>query len=483
VLFNTVQFAVFFALVTASYYLLPGRSRWTLLLASSCFFYMAFIPAYILILFLTILVDYAAALAIERAQGGRRKAWLAVSVVFTCLILFVFKYYGFFAVNVAALARALDWNYAPKVLGLLLPIGLSFHTFQSLSYVVEVYRGNYRAERHLGYYALYVMFYPQLVAGPIERPQNLIHQLREEHPFDARGVADGLKLMAWGLFKKAVIADRLAILVNQVYDNPRNYTGVPLAAATVFFAFQIFCDFSGYSDMALGAARTLGIRLMTNFSRPYASTSLTEFWSRWHISLSTWFRDYFYISLGGNRRGERRTLVNLFLTFLVSGLWHGANWTFVAWGALNGLYVAVERAVGRAQAAGGRFFRWAVTFALTCLAWVFFRAATLGDAFYILREIFTGGGRTARLLAQGHTAEALRLVKGGGWVLTAPELAASALMVAVLEAVQFAARDGRFLDRLREQPAVVRWCAYEAVVIAVFLLGVFEKTRFVYFQF
>ena len=333
-LFNSFQFLLFFPTVTLLYFLLPHRLRWQLLLFASCLFYMAFIPWYIVILIITILIDYFAGLWLDRPDlaPAQRKTVLTISIVSTCLVLFVFKYFNFFNTNFTAIASFFRWNYPIGALKIILPIGLSFHTFQSLSYVVEVYRGNQKAERHFGIYALYVMFYPQLVAGPIERPQNLLHQFYAEHCFDYRRVTDGLKLMLWGMFKKVVIADRLAIAVNQVYGNPHDYTGVPLIVATVFFAFQIYCDFSGYSDIAIGAAQVMGFRLMDNFNRPYFSKSIAEFWKRWHISLSTWFRDYLYIPLGGSRTKTWRWQFNLFITFLASGFWHGANWTYIIWG-------------------------------------------------------------------------------------------------------------------------------------------------------
>lgn len=284
---------------------------------------MAFIPVYILVLLATILIDFFLAIRIEEAEDPRRKrTYLVVAIVSTCAVLFIFKYYNFFNINLAAIAGFLNLHYPIGMLQLILPIGLSFHTFQSLSYVVEVYRGRQKTERHFGIYALYVMFYPQLVAGPIERPQNLLHQFREEHSFDYERVTSGLKLMAWGMFKKIVIADRLAGFVSVVYDKPVGFEGISVIVATVFFAFQIYCDFSGYSDIAIGAAEVMGFKLMRNFNKPYFSTSVTEFWRRWHISLSTWFRDYVYIPLGGNRVPRARWYFIIMVTFLISGLWH-----------------------------------------------------------------------------------------------------------------------------------------------------------------
>nr|HMQ77897.1 MBOAT family O-acyltransferase [Flavobacteriales bacterium]HMR29263.1 MBOAT family O-acyltransferase [Flavobacteriales bacterium] len=292
-IFNSIAFLVFFVVVTTTYHLLPHRWRWPMLLAASCWFYMAFVPVYILILAFTIAVDYGAGLLIERSEGVVRRRWLIASIVANVGVLAIFKYYGFLTENIEAMVRAAGWTgYTIPDLGIILPIGLSFHTFQSLSYTIEVYYGRQRAERHLGIFSLYVMFYPQLVAGPIERPGNLLRQLHLPMAFDPGLLASGLRLMAWGFFKKIMIADRVGAMVDHVYDAPYTHDGPALILASLLFAVQIYCDFSGYSDIALGAARCLGIDLMRNFRTPYASTNISEFWRRWHISLSTWFRDY-----------------------------------------------------------------------------------------------------------------------------------------------------------------------------------------------
>src|ERR1700730_3701722 len=277
-LFNSIDFAIFFPVVVAMFFLSPQRWRVSLLLAASCFFYMAFIPVYIVILFVTILIDYIAGLYIERVEGRKKTALLWLSIVSTCAVLFVFKYLGLFTGSIEGVAGILGWQLPHTALNIILPIGLSFHTFQSLSYVVEVYRRNQRAERSFIVYATYVMFFPQLVAGPIERPQNLLHQFREVHEFNHTNVVIGLKRMAWGFYKKLVVADRLALYVNDVYGAPRSYNGLQLTLATFFFSYQIYCDFSGYSDIAIGAAQVLGFRLMENFRTPYYALSVSEFW-------------------------------------------------------------------------------------------------------------------------------------------------------------------------------------------------------------
>jgi D-alanyl-lipoteichoic acid acyltransferase DltB (MBOAT superfamily) len=366
-----------------------------MLLAASCVFYSYFVPIYILILFFTIIIDYIAGIQIEKAQGPRRKLFLVMSLVANIGILAVFKYYNFIIDNLNFVTDAVGLqNSHLPYLGILLPIGLSFHTFQAMSYTIEVYRGNYPAERNFGIYSLYVMFYPQLVAGPIERPQNVLYQFYEKHEFDFVQVVTGIQRILWGLFKKVVVSDLLGTYVNSIYNSHEQHTGFTLLFATYAFAFQIYCDFSGYSDMALGTAQTMGFRLMENFHLPYFSKSITEFWRRWHISLSTWLRDYLYISLGGNRNGKFMQYRNQMLTMVIGGLWHGASWNFVIWGFLNGLYLGIEKWLGvNVKEDARRPFLVRVgkaflVFNLICLTWVFFRATTFAQAFGIIKGIF-----------------------------------------------------------------------------------------------
>jgi alginate O-acetyltransferase complex protein AlgI len=497
-LFNSIDFLIFFPVVTALYFLLPHRLRWILLLTASCAFYMFFIPIYILILLVTITIDYFAGILIERSDGKSKKLFLATSIISLCAFLFSFKYFDFFNANVAAIAQFLDLRYPISPLKIILPIGLSFHTFQSLSYVIEVYRGNQRAERNFGVYALYVMFYPQLVAGPIERPQNLLHQFYEKHRFEPARVVEGLKLMFWGMFKKVVIADRLAVLVNQVYGHPRDYTGLWLILATIFFAFQIYCDFSGYSDIAIGAARVMGFGLMQNFNRPYFASSIAEFWRRWHISLSTWFRDYLYIPLGGNRVGRARCYLNIFITFLVSGLWHGANWTYVVWGALNGAYLIAglnyRRLAGQSrspQSILGKLAKVLGTFALTCFGWIFFRAQNIGDSIHIVRNLgHDFGGQlsyVAGVLGQtaSHRATFYQLlVYNGKPLIQLNELLMCLALIGLLLLAQILHGRGSLMVAFSRQPIWVRWPAYYASILTLGFLGAFHNSReFIYFQF
>ncbi|MBI5219584.1 MAG: MBOAT family protein [Bacteroidia bacterium] len=500
-LFNSFSFLFFFPFVTGLYFLLPHKYRWLLLLTASCIFYMAFIPEYILILFITILIDYFAGIYIEKSTDSKKKKYLIISIISTCLVLFVFKYFNFFNLNFAKLARVLDLNYPIDVLKIILPIGLSFHTFQSLSYVIEVYRGNQKVEKNFGIYSLYVMFYPQLVAGPIERPQNLLPQFYQKHTFDYKRVTDGLKLMAWGMFKKVVIADRLAILVNQIYDTPGEHSGAVLFLATFFFAFQIYCDFSGYSDIALGAAQVMGFKLMRNFNRPYLSKSISEFWKRWHISLSSWFRDYMYISLGGNRVVKWRWYYNLFITFTISGLWHGANWTFIIWGALNGFYLVFAILTDNTKMKIAKFIglhkipkanivlNVLFTFALTCFAWIFFRARSLSDAFLIIKKIFISlfefiiNLKNIILKSSIITSNFISSDFISFWNTNSKSIIISFILLIFLTIIQIYQRRGSLIQIISEKSLLFRWSSYFILVFAIYYLGVFDNTAFIYFQF
>ncbi|MBI3511388.1 MAG: MBOAT family protein [Bacteroidetes bacterium] len=497
-LFNSFNFLVFFPVVTGLYFLLPHRFRWFMLLAASCFFYMFFIPAYVLILIFTIIVDYFAGLLLGKEKNARRKKlWLIMSLVANIGVLAVFKYYNFFNTNFEELAHRLGWNYGIPMLKMVLPIGLSFHTFQAMSYTIEVFRGNQKAEKHFGIYALYVMYYPQLVAGPIERPQNMLWQFRVPQTFDYVRVTDGLKLMAWGLFKKVVIADRLSTLANPVFDHPQNYEGISMLVATIFFSFQIYCDFSGYSDIALGASQVMGIKLMKNFDRPYFSKSISEFWKRWHISLSSWFRDYLYIPLGGNQKGKFFTYRNLFLTFLISGFWHGANWTFIIWGALHGSYLifAILTQGTRKKMRDllgitkrkllDKILQAAIVFSLVSFAWIFFRADSLAKAWYMISHIATGVPKYIyHFLTNRHFLwlEPITLKRDlhAIWF----EYVVIFIAIALMESVHWLQRGRSGRELLRTKPVTVRWGFYIGLTWLILLFGVYHsKNEFIYFQF
>ncbi len=446
---------------------------------------MAWNPYLIVLILFTIFVNYFAALRIYADKSGkRRKHMLILAIVIDFGLLFVFKYLGF--MNDTMLALFGD-RWSIKTLNIILPMGISFYTFQAAAYTIDVYRGVIKPERHFGIYALFVMFFPQLVAGPIERSANLLPQFYKKHRFDLNRIVSGIRIMLWGFFKKIVIADRAAIAVNTIYNSAADYSGLYLTAATVLFAFQIYCDFSGYSDIAKGCARVLGFDLMDNFKNPYLSKSIKEFWRRWHVSLSTWFMDYVYIPLGGSREGEAKKYRNLLITFIVSGLWHGANWTFVLWGGVHGIYQVIGQITLKARNSIkkklhiynnplGGVLSTIVTFGLVCVGWVLFRANTASDALYII----------------GHMAESVT----GWWdrqyiyeVLTGMglnlfEMLMLALAILFLAVSEILCGKNSVYDVIERKNTAVRLVFY--IITAVFILsaGVFyEAGAFIYFQF
>lgn len=339
-LFNSFSFAIFLPIVFIVYWLIPQRLRWGLLLIASYYFYMSWNPKYIVLILGTTFVSYITGILIEREKMiYKKKLYLICSIILCMGVLFLFKYFNFFVISVSDILSSISIKWHPVTLKLLLPVGISFYTFQTMSYVIDVYRGDIKAEKHFGYYATFISFFPQLVAGPIERSENLLPQIKQRCQFDEQKASDGLKLMLWGYYKKVVIADTLAPYVDMVYGQLKYYQGFALVIVIFFFSLQIYCDFSGYSDIAIGTAKLFGIDLMKNFDAPYFSKSIKEFWKRWHISLSTWFRDYIYIPLGGNKCSKVRHYINLLVTFLVSGLWHGAEWSFI----YRGGYMALLR--------------------------------------------------------------------------------------------------------------------------------------------
>lgn len=470
-LFNSIEFLLFFPIVTLLFYILPFKYRWVHLLAASCFFYMFFIPQYILILLITILIDYYAGIQIEKVEDKKRKkTFLVLSIVATCLVLFIFKYFNFFNQNLIALSSYFGFYYPSKVFSILLPIGLSFHTFQSLSYVIEVYKGNQKAERHFGVYSLYVMFYPQLVTGPIERPQNLLRQLREKQYFNYGNLVEGLRLILFGLCIKMVIADSLAEYVDVVYANPQKYSSWSVISAMIFYSFQIYCDFFGYSTIAIGAAKAMGFSLMDNFKNPYLSKSIGEFWQRWHISLSTWFRDYVYFSLGGNRVAIPRWLMNVMIVFVVSGLWHGASWTFIAWGAAHGILYIIEHVFSKFLKKGinNSLFASLISivkicfvFSIVTLIWVLFRATDFTHAMQIFKAAFNFASDKEAIV-----------VKPLVWII----------LVAFI-VLDFFLRKSRFDIWCRSQSVVLRWSLYSLMIFAIFVFSSVADYPFIYFQF
>ncbi len=404
-IFNSFSFLWFFPLFLILYRVLPNKLRWIGMLIMSYYFYACWQPTLLVLILFTTAVSFFCSIGISKTQKrGLQKLYLVTALVASLSVLVFFKYYNFLVSNITELLSLTPLEVPDLTLNLILPVGISFYTFQTLSYVIDVYRGTMPAETHFGYYALYVSFFPQLVAGPIERPENLLPQLKERKPFDPAEGVWGLKMMAVGFFKKLAVADQLAPVVNSVYNDVGGEAtnGFTVAIATLLFAIQIYCDFSGYTDIAIGCARVMGIKLMQNFNDPYSATSIRDFWKRWHISLTTWFTDYIYIPLGGSRCSKAKHLSNIFIVFLISGFWHGAAWTYVLWGVVHGLYQIVgiltrkprekllEKLKISQDALWLKWARRAFTFVLVCLAWVAFRANSLGDMTSLYRELFMG---------------------------------------------------------------------------------------------
>ena len=476
-LFNSFEYFIFLPGIFLGYFLLPCRWRIWLLLAGSYYFYMRWRWEYGFLLLGITLINYTCGRLIAGTRTARlEKVWLACAAASSLGILGIFKYFNFVNDTFRYLFRSAGLDYGFSGLNILLPIGISFFTFQALGYTIDVYRGTHEAERHLGRFALYISFFPQLVAGPIERAGHLLAQLKRENHFDVARLSEGGKLIAWGLFKKMVIADQLASYVNRVYENPNLYSGSTLLLATYFFAFQIYCDFSGYSDIAIGSARILGYDLMQNFRLPYFATSIRDFWRRWHISLSSWFADYLYVPLGGNRVAQRRWILNIFIVFLLSGFWHGANWTFVAWGGLHACYYLLEALAGKIKKrlwrvpvlpnSATRWLKIFVTFHLVVLAWVFFRARTLPNAFLIVGRILTD--------VTG------RLYLGPSQMVTF----VSVCLILLLIAVQLLQMRGLVVLHSGKSriSSIVRWAGYLGILHGIALLSK-GSNAFIYFQF
>ncbi|MGJ3239367.1 MAG: MBOAT family O-acyltransferase [Anaerolineae bacterium] len=481
--FISFEFIVFLSIVIPLYFGLPVRWRLPLLLVSSYIFYAFSRVEYVFLIAFSTLADYTIAQMLGKTpdeQINRRRWLLVASIVINLSVLFTFKYFNFFSESLQGLFLNLGMPYQLITHQLILPVGISFYTFQSMAYTIDVYRKKIPVEDNMGIFATYVAFFPQLVAGPIERAQHMLPQFRTSYQFDYDRVVSGLRLILWGVFKKVVIADRLALYVNGVYNNLDAYSGLPLWIASVFFAFQIYCDFSGYSDIAIGTARIMGFDLMENFRRPYLATSIRDFWRRWHISLSTWFRDYLYIPLGGNRVSFVRNLFNLMIVFVVSGLWHGASWTFVIWGALHGGVIVLETMMSRflPMRESGALERWvqrAITFAIIVFTWIFFRANNLDDAFYLIGSLFDfSDGRTTLLSPlQAIPGELMRF-----------EIYLSLSLIIFLMVVEWA-NEVFNLQQLILRWVFLRWSLYytSTILIIYSLLVNNTEQQFIYFQF
>jgi len=475
-LFNSFSFLYFFPLVVVLYFIFPKKARWFWLLLTSYYFYMSWNPQYAILILTSTAITYLSGIFIEKANNK------GYSFVLNLAILIGFKYFNFFNENLALIADVFDIDWKVSNLNVLLPVGISFYTFQALSYTMDVYHGKIKATRHFGKYALFVSFFPQLVAGPIEKSNHLLPQFDTPKTFNYDRIKEGLILMMWGFFKKMVIADRLAILVDTVYNNPTEYTGFELGIATVFFAFQILCDFSGYTDIAIGAAKILGYDLMKNFDRPYFSQSIPEFWRRWHISLGTWFRDYLYFPLGGSRVSKWKKYRNLMVVFMISGIWHGASWNFFIHGMYQIIDISATPIIIRIYqkfnintgSLGYKFYKIVLTFSWVTLAWVFFRANTLEDAYYILKNLFVFNpdviiGNDMYKLGLGRREFKIALIS-----------------IFVLLAANLLETKFDLMNLLRKQALIVRWGFYISLALYILFYGVYggnEKAVFIYFQF
>ena len=492
-LFNSLEFGLFFPIVVLLYFVVPKKLRCFWLLVSSYFFYMCWNPKYAVLILTSTVITWLSGIFMGRVPERRKKLVVAASFLLNLSILFLFKYFDFLLGNVNAILGLLHLTVLEKPFDVLLPVGISFYTFQALSYTVDVYRGEVEPEGNFLRYALFVSFFPQLVAGPIERSGNLLRQIQklpEKKLWNFDRVSKGLILMLWGLFQKMVIADRVAVLVDQVFDNYQMYGLFGLSVGAVAFALQIYCDFSSYSTIAIGAAQVMDFQLMENFNTPYFAASIQDFWRRWHISLSSWFRDYLYIPLGGNRCSKWKKYRNLMITFLVSGLWHGANWTYVVWGGIHGLYQIIgaelrgvkdrinERLHTNTECLSYKLGQILVTFVLTDFAWIFFRSNTLKDAFaYIGRMV------TKVDLWSFFNGELYHLG------LERPELNIlflGLILLLLVDLIRYIRRE-RIDTFLAGQNLWFRWAVLLFLIGAIAVCGVYgpayDAKQFIYFQF
>ncbi|MGJ8548444.1 MAG: MBOAT family O-acyltransferase [Winogradskyella wichelsiae] len=458
-----------------------------LILAASYTFYGWWDWRFLFLIAVSTLVDFYVGKQMHKAEDkGKRKQLLFVSLFVNLGFLVYFKYTNFFIESFVDSFRLFGKELEVSTLNIILPVGISFYTFQTLSYTIDIYRKQLKPTSDIIAFSAFVAFFPQLVAGPIERASHLLPQFYKTYTYNYKRVKSGLLLIAFGLFKKMVIADRAALFVNEVYNNPAGYEGVETILATVLFAFQIYCDFSGYSDIAIGAARTMGFDLMRNFDNPYLSKSITEFWRRWHISLSTWFRDYVYIPLGGSRGGTNRTYFNLFIVFLVSGLWHGASITFVIWGAIHGIIIIIEKAISKNKALFFDKFKInkasisnkvvfiTTTFTIVSFAWVFFRANSFSDSKLIIGSFFNNNFN--------------ELFGDKLYLIGLKENEFSLLIISIVVLIFFERfhRKRSFFNILNKQSIVFRWVAYLFIGLFITIFGVYGETvasEFIYFQF
>ena len=474
-LFNSFPFLLFFPITALLYYLIPNKLRWEYLLLVSYGFYMNWNPSYALLLLFVTIVSYIVSISISKSKEKKQKGLLTTGIIFCILPLIIFKYLNFINDSIFTILNDIGVRIEIPKFNLLLPVGISFFTFKAISYMVDVYKGKIMAEKNLSIYALYIAFFVDLAAGPIDRAEKLMPQLKVRHYFVPENVVKGLRMMLWGYFMKVMIADRITLYVDPIFNNLNNHSGLSVLVAAILFSIQIYCDFGGYSFIAIGCGKIMGFDLMTNFERPYMATSVTDFWRRWHISLSTWFRDYVYIPLGGNRCSKSRNRFNLLVTFTVSGLWHGANWTFVIWGFLNGLFQIIGKEMKILKIYTRNFFRlnensliiywWniAVTFVLMTIAWTFFRANNVGDAI---------NAASMMLKPTGH--------------LYLPQMS---LLVYIIMGCAILFFCDIIQERKGKHPMLenkyigVRFLSYIFLTIMILAFGVFDGGQFIYFQF
>lgn len=473
-IFNSLDFVMFFLIVFVLYYIIGNKYRWILLLISSCIFYMAWRIELIVLILVSSLINYTISnLIYANKNESNRKKLLKLSLFLNFGLLFVFKYMMFINHTFAGLYNWFGWNYPISDFSIILPMGISFYTFQAASYTIDVYRKTYKPQKNYFKLTLYIMFFPQLVAGPIERADRLMPQFFSPKKYSLKNVVAGSKFVIMGFFKKIVIADRVAVVVDTVFNSVYDFSGLAYIIAVILFAFQVYCDFSGYSDIAIGAAKMLDIDLMQNFDKPYFSSSIKEFWRRWHISLSTWFKDYLYIPLGGSRVSKPNYYLNLMITFLASGLWHGANWTFVIWGGLHGFYQIVGDLKSRVfKIKAPKFFSVPMTFVLVVFAWIFFRANNVNDAFYIVANL-------ASDIENWTSADYVyKLLNSLG--LQMFEILLAVICIIVLLAAELIDS----ICSIEKFPFVLRFAYYLGITILIFALGVFGNGgEFIYFQF
>jgi alginate O-acetyltransferase complex protein AlgI len=472
-LLNTFPFLIFFLIVFLLYWKIPKKYQWILLLLAGYYFFGSWKPAYLGIIIITTLINYFAAIRIGIAKKQKRR-WLLLALIFDLTVLFIFKYFNFFAFT-------LQTFIAIKLpqFNLLLPIGISFYTFQTIGYLVDVYRGKIKPEKHLGIFALFVCFFPQLSAGPIERASELMPQLKNPPTFKSENVVSGLKLFTFGLFKKMVIADNLAIIVDRVFNTLPNYKGLSLIIAVMLYSWQIYTDFSGYTDMSRGVARMLGFNLVLNFNLPYLSTSVTDFWRRWHMSLSRWFKDYIYIPLGGNRNGLVRTCINVLIVFTLCGLWHGASWNFVIWGFFHGFIMTLERIIKKLNNNRIRIpnpVKIMYAYILICISWIFFRTNNLADAFYVFKYSLVGLKSFIIPKYIWATVSQLYITNQIEMIITFGLL----IMAILLEVISSRTSLYKLLGK---QPAIIRYSIYTIIIFMIIELRNIDIKSFIYVRF